>query len=224
MTIKNSKARKFIKFLVLGCSFTFCIFSFTFLSGCGKKEVRNTGSKGKTIVCFVDSITFGYGVTKQESYPTALAEMVNVPVINEGIDGDTSTEALQRLESDVLSRDPLLVIIELGGNDFLRKVPEEKTLKNISDMVDKIQARGSMVAIADISAGMLMKNYRKAYKELARQKGAIFIPNILSGIITNPRLKSDFLHPNRDGYKIVAMRIYRTISPYIDKKYKLVRK
>ncbi len=192
--------------------------------GCGKKDIRNTGSTGKTIICFGDSITFGYGVTKQESYPVALAEMVNIPVVNEGIDGDTSTEALQRLEADVLSRDPLMVIVELGGNDFLRKIPELNTLQNISEMVDRIHAKGAMVAIVDISAGMLMKNYRNAFKDLARQKGAIFIPNILSGIITNPRLKSDFLHPNQAGYKIVAMRIYRAISPYIDKRYKLVKK
>ncbi|MFA6349947.1 MAG: GDSL-type esterase/lipase family protein [Candidatus Omnitrophota bacterium] len=213
--MEDEGRRVFVAFLIC------CALIFT---GCQKKEIRNTGSAGKVIICFGDSITFGYGVTKAESYPTALAAMVNIPVINEGIDGDTSTEALQRLDSDVISRDPLLVIVELGGNDFLRKIPEGKTLQNISDMVDRIQSKGAMVALVDISAGMLMKNYRQAFKNLARQKGAIFIPNILKGIITNPRLKSDFLHPNHDGYMIVAMRIYRAISPYINNKYKLVKK
>ncbi|MCX5712138.1 MAG: GDSL-type esterase/lipase family protein [Candidatus Omnitrophica bacterium] len=202
---------------ILGfCALAFC--------GCGKKGIVNVGSSGESIVCFGDSITFGYGVTKQESYPMALAEMVTIPVINEGIDGDTSTEALQRLETDVLSRNPQLVIVEFGGNDFLRKVPEEKTLQNIREMIDRIQAKGAMVALVDISAGMLMKNYRHSFHDIAREKGVIFISNLLSGIITNPRLKSDFLHPNHAGYMIVAMRIYRAISPYIDKKYKLVRK
>jgi lysophospholipase L1-like esterase len=73
-----------------------------------------------------------------------------------------------------------------------------------------------MAAIADISAGMFLAEYRKAFSELAQEKGAIFIPNIFSGIITNPHLKSDFIHPNADGYKMIAQRIYRTIMPYLN--------
>ena len=82
--------------------------------GCAKREVKNIDSKGENIICFGDSITYGYGVKPGEDYPTDLAALVRHPVINAGIDGDSSPEAIQRLEDDVLQRHPLLVIIEFG--------------------------------------------------------------------------------------------------------------
>ena len=184
--------------------------------GCAKREIRNIDSRGTKIICFGDSITFGYGAQTQESYPVALSKMIQIPVINAGIDGDTTTEALRRFDSDVLERDPLLVIIEFGGNDFLRKIPKTVTVNNIKEMVERTQAKGAMVAIVDISAGMFLGEYHTAFYNLTKEKGAIFIPRILNGIITNPRLKSDFLHPNAEGYKIVTQRIYRGIMAYLN--------
>jgi len=194
--------------------FIFCAF---LLVGCAEREIKNLDSRGKNIICFGDSITFGYGASPGEDYPSALAKSLEIPVINAGIDGDTSTEALQRIDSDVLNRNPLLVIIEFGGNDFLRKVPMEITINNIKQMVERIQVKGAMVAIADISAGMFFSEYRKAFQTLAREKQAMFIPHILSGIITTPSMKSDFLHPNANGYKMVSQRIQRVITPYLEK-------
>lgn len=172
-------------------------------------------SKGTNIICFGDSITFGYGANPGEDYPSALAKMVKMPVINAGIDGDTSSEALKRLQSDVLDRDPYLVIVEFGGNDFLRKIPEEVTLNNVREIIERIQAKGAMVAVADVSAGMILREYRPLFRKLSRQKQALFIPGILSGIINNPSMKSDFFHPNADGYKLIARRIYQAIKPYL---------
>ena len=193
------------------------------LVGCAKREIINIDSRGTKIICFGDSITFGYGAQTQESYPVVLSKMIQTPVINAGIDGDTTTEALRRFDSDVLERDPLLVIIEFGGNDFLRKIPRTVTVNNIKEMVERAQAKGAMVAIVDISAGMFLGEYRTAFYNLAKEKGAIFIPHILSSIITNPHLKSDFLHPNAEGYKIVTQRIYRGIIAYLNQNTVLKR-
>lgn len=193
--------------------FIFCIFA---VIGCAKREVKNIDSKGKNIICLGDSITFGYGVSPGEDYPSALSKMVDIPVINSGIDGDTSSEALNRIDTDVIDRDPLLVIIEFGGNDFLRKISFDETLKNIEEMIKKIQSHGAMVAVADVSMGMIMSAYGKGFKHLSKKYNAIFIPHLLSGILTNPSLKSDFIHPNAEGYKIIAQRLYRTIIPYLE--------
>ena len=186
------------------------------LLGCAKREIKNINSRGKNIICFGDSITFGYGADPGGDYPSALAKITCVPVINAGIDGDTSTEALKRLKSDVLDREPLMVIVEFGGNDFLRKIPTEITLNNMKAIIDTIQAEGAMVAVVDISTGMLLRQYHSPFYNLAREKGAIFIPSLLTGIITNPRLKSDFIHPNTDGYNVIAQRVYRIITPYLN--------
>jgi acyl-CoA thioesterase I len=185
------------------------------LSGCAKQEIKNAGSTGATVICFGDSLTFGYGVSSGEDYPSRLSEMLNMPVVNSGIDGDSSVEALKRIQTDVLERSPLIVIIEFGGNDFLRKVPIEDTVNNIRQMTDMVQAKGAMVAIVDISSGMFFADYSRAFKKIACEKQAILIPSVLNGIITNPQMKSDFLHPNSEGYRIIAQRVYKGIAPYI---------
>jgi acyl-CoA thioesterase I len=202
--------------------FCFLLCLMIFLAGCTKKEIKNIASQGLNIICYGDSITFGYGAGQGEDFPSLLAKLAKLPVINVGIDGDTTSEGLKRIYSDVLDRDPFLVIVEFCGNDFLRKVPMEETVKNITEMIDKIEAKGAMVALVDISAGLLLQDYRKQFSKIARQKNVIFIPGILSGIVTNPSLKSDFLHPNADGYNMIAQKIYRAILPYLHKN-KLAR-
>jgi acyl-CoA thioesterase I len=194
--------------------------AFVLVAGCAKREITNIDAKGKSIVCFGDSLTFGYGALPGQDYPTAMGKMCNLEVVNAGIDGDTTTEALKRLKSDVFAKEPFLVIIEFCGNDFLRKVPKETTLNNIGAMVDAIQKMGAMVAIADISAGMFLSDYRREFRRLASEKQAIFVPGIMSGIITNPAMKSDFLHPNAQGYQLIAQRVYRAILPYLILKNK----
>ena len=130
------------------------------LSGCVKQEIKNLHAKGNSIICFGDSITFGYGANPGEDYPTALGKMTKLSVINAGVDGDTSFAALERLKQDVLSKNPRLVIVEFCGNDFLKKIPRETTVKNLNEIIDRIQAQGIMVALVDISAGMFFKEYR----------------------------------------------------------------
>ncbi len=183
--------------------------------GCTKKEIKNVNSQGKNIICFGDSITFGYGVKPGEDYPTALAKLVSIPVLNMGIDGDTTNEAVRRVNSDVLDRDPYIVIIEFCGNDFLRKVPIEVTVNNIREMVNQIQGKGAMVTIVDVSAGMFLKEYHSVFAQLAKETNCIFVPGVLGGIITNPSMKSDFMHPNGNGYKIIAQKVYQAIKPYL---------
>lgn len=186
------------------------------LAGCVDTNIKNINSKGTQIICFGDSITAGYGVKPQEKYPSVLSELLNMSVINAGIEGDTSFGGLQRIKIDVLERDPFLVIIEFGGNDFLYKIPMEETLENIRRMIDQIQAKGALVALVDINADIFLNEYEPRLEEIARGKGAIFIPKAFAGLIANPRLKLDFIHPNIYGYRIIAHRIYRGILPYVN--------
>lgn len=187
------------------------------LFGCVKREIRNVNSKGKNIICFGDSVTFGYGAENGQDYPAQLSKMLGMPVINCGIDGDTSIEGLKRIDSDVLQRVPRLVLIEFGGNDFLRKIPIEVTAGNIKTMIDKVQAAGAMAAIVDVSAGMFLRDYRVLFSKISKEKNVIFIPSVLNNIITTPGLKSDFFHPNSKGYNLVAQRVYRGVSLYLKK-------
>ncbi len=205
------------KILIFLALITFSLLS----TGCVKKDIKNVNSPGTEIICFGDSITLGYGVERGEDYPSLLAKKVAFPVINSGVDGDSTVEGMQRIQTEVLDRNPMLVLIEFGGNDFLKKVPKATTLENLRRMIDMCHQKGAMVALVDISAGMFFKEYRGEYAKIARQKDVIFIPSILNGIITNPMLKSDFFHPNVKGYQVVSDRIYKEIEPYLKKNKEL---
>ena len=193
------------------------------LTGCVRNDIKNINSRGKNIICFGDSITSGYGVDHGENYPSFLSKMLGMPVVNAGIDGDTSVGGLQRIEMDVLEREPLLVVIEFGGNDFLYKIPQELTIKNISEMIDRIQAKGAMVALVDVSADIFLNEYGPLFEKIAQEKGTIFIPKVFKGIIIDANLKIDFIHPNGFGYKIITHRIYRAILPYVNQNNILKR-
>jgi len=185
-----------------------------FLAGCGP-QVANRDSQGTTIVCFGDSLTAGAGAGPGEDYPSVLRREVALPVVNAGAGGDTTGDALVRLDRDVLSHNPRIVIITLGGNDFMRRLPKQETLENITAIVDRIREKGAMVVWAGVRAGLFGDAYTDDLKKLAREKQFILIPNILRGILFEPKYKYDQIHPNAAGYRIVAERILKRIKPLL---------
>jgi len=185
-----------------------------FLSGCSP-EIANRDSKQGPIICFGDSITQGEGATPGSDYPSLLSKKLNTKIINAGVGGDTTADALKRMGSDVLTKGPRLVIIEFCGNDFLQGVQKEQTLSNLDKMVEMAQERHAMVALVEVAAGYFGDQYLEGFKKIAAKRKALLIPGILKGIIADPSLKSDQIHPNDAGYAIVADRIYRKIRPYL---------
>ncbi len=177
--------------------------------------VRNLGSSGKNIISFGDSLTEGVGSGSEKSYPTLLSEGLEVTVINAGRRGDTTAAGLSRLDRDVLERDPRLVIVLFGGNDFLRRIPLEKTREDLEEMIRRIQDRGAMVALVGLKLGLFGDEYSPLYKKVAEQYGALLVPNVLKGILSDPRLKSDTIHPNGEGYAVMAERILDRVKPLL---------
>ncbi len=182
-------------------------YRFIFSSPQDKKDVLLPGP----LICFGDSLTYGTGTEKGMDYPSQLSMMVSQAVVNAGIPGNTTAQALKRLEQDVLSRSPGLVLITLGGNDLKNGVAKEIAFKNLKIIVETIQDHGARVVIGGIQFPLRDRGFGKGYKELADQTGAILIPNILKGIMGNRKLMSDPIHPNAEGYKIMAQRFYEAI-------------
>jgi acyl-CoA thioesterase I len=202
---------RFIKLTIL------CILILLLNTACGTKVV-NIDSTGKNIICFGDSLTEGYGAKPGEDYPSALAKLLDQPVINTGISGNTTRQALERLQTDVLNKDPRLVIVQFGANDFFHKIPRNETLDNLDQIVLRIQEQGAMVAIAGVRIGLLVDEYDEVYKQVAKDRKCIYIPNIMKNIFTDPAKKSDELHPNAQGYSIIAQRVYESIKPSLTRK------
>jgi lysophospholipase L1-like esterase len=179
-------------------------------------EIKNTNPTGKNIICFGDSLTYGTGTTKKGmDYPSQLSRMINMPVINAGVPGDTTASALERLEKDVLSRSPRIVLITLGGNDLKNRVPRETTFKNLRTIVESIQDTGALVIVAGIDIPIWGRGFGNSYEELCDELGAVLIPNIFKGIMGKRRLMSDPIHPNDDGYALFAEKFYEKIIPYL---------
>jgi len=183
------------------------------LTACGGPEPVTL--RGDNIICFGDSLTFGTGAPRDKSYPAQLAEMIGQPVINSGIPGDTTDRALRRLERDVLSKSPRIVLITLGGNDLKNGVNKKTAFKNLKDIVDTIQASGALVVFGGIRLLFWDRGYEEEYKKLAAETGALLVPDILGGLMGHEELMHDTIHPNGAGYKIMAQKFYTRIEPYL---------
>lgn len=144
-------------------------------------------------------------------YPSQLSKMIAKPVINAGVSGDTTARALQRLARDVLSKSPDLVLITLGGNDLKNGVARDVAFENLITIVESIQKTGARVIIGGIRFPIRDRGFGRAYQEISDETGAFLIPNIFEGIMGNRKLMSDPIHPNDEGYKIIAERFYGAI-------------
>jgi acyl-CoA thioesterase-1 len=180
-------------------------------------RVRNLDSAGHAIIAFGDSLTAGYGAGPGEDYPSRLSARIGVSVINAGVSGDTTESALARIEPDVLTRDPRIVIIGLGGNDFLGNVPIARTETNLRTIVQQVQAAGAMVVLLGFRFPGFRGDYEAMYKRIAKDERCLFIPNLLRGILTEPKLKSDEIHPNAAGYDLMAERIDGPMKKLLEK-------
>jgi lysophospholipase L1-like esterase len=178
-------------------------------------NIRNTKPAGENIICFGDSLTYGTGAKTGMDYPSQLSRMISRPVFNVGVPGDTTAGALARLEKDVLSRSPRIVLITLGGNDLRNGIQKEEAFNNLGIIIKSIQDRGALVIVGGINIPILGKGFGKAYKEICNELGAVLIPNLFEGIIGNSKLMSDRIHPNDAGYAIIAKRFYEVLKPYL---------
>ena len=131
--------------------------------------------------------------------------------------GDTTAAALNRLARDVLDKNPRLVIVLLGRNDFLRQVPIGETRKNLEEIIRGIQERCAMAVVVGMRLGWLTDEYGTMMEELAEKFGALLVPQVTQGILTDSKLKSDPIHPNGAGYRLIAKRIAAKIKPLIER-------
>ena len=170
-------------------------------------HVRHLDSRGANLIAFGDSLTAGYGAPQGEDYPTKLAGLIGQPVINAGVSGDTTASALARIDADVLGRDPRVVIVGLGGNDFLTGVPIATTEANLREIVRKIEGAGAMVVLLGFRFPSMTADYDAMYKRVAKDEGCLLVSRVLRGILNDSALKSDAIHPNARGYALMAERI-----------------
>lgn len=181
----------------------------------GRTRIVNPHPSGTNVIAFGDSLTAGTGADRGQDYPSQLSKLAGLQIMNEGVPGDTTADALRRLDKDVLAADPRIVIVFLGGNDLLQRMPMNETFSNLDAIVSRIQEKGALVVLPAVQNPLWGGECKSRFKKLAHDRGAVYVPDVLGGIISDPRLKADQIHPNGAGYTIVAERIYKALRPYL---------
>lgn len=174
-------------------------------------------SSETVIVALGDSLTAGYGLPQEKSFPAQLEAALkerghNVRVVNAGVSGDTASAGLQRLDWAVPD-DADAVIVELGANDALQGLPPEGTKAALAEIIERIQRKNVPVLLAGMEAPRnLGKEYVESfgaiYPDLAAQYGVILYPFFLEGAALNDDLMlQDGLHPNGEGVAVIVNAI-----------------
>lgn len=164
-------------------------------------------TSGLGVVAFGDSLVEGRGATAGGDLVSVLSTRLGVSIVNAGHSGDTTGAALARLERDVLGLNPRIVIVLLGGNDYLRRVPTDETFSHLDEIVTQIREQGAAVILLGVGVGLVTDPYQEEYDALARRASAGLVPDILDGILGHPDLMSDSIHPNNRGYAMIADRV-----------------
>ena len=172
---------------------------------------------GATVLALGDSITHGTGAAAEAAYPAQLAQLTGWHVVNGGVPGDTSAQALARLPALLAEHRPVLVIASIGGNDFLRRMPEAETEAHLRRIVALAREAGSQVLLvavprptlaAAVGAGL---SDHPVYRRLADELALPLHAGGWASVLGDDALKSDQIHANAAGYRTFAEGLATTL-------------
>jgi acyl-CoA thioesterase I len=169
------------------------------------KSPRLAGSA--LILAFGDSLTFGNGAAPTESYPAVLERLVGRRVVNSGVPGEVSGEGLSRLPGVLEREKPALVILCHGGNDMLRGLDRRQTANNLRAMVRLARERGVAVVMIAVPSPGFALSPPPFYREIAAEMKIPIEAEVLTLVLSDGLLRSDYIHPNAAGYRKLAVSI-----------------
>ncbi len=176
-----------------------------FLAGCGPGVPKLPPlAQDAVILAFGDSITYGSGAGEGESYPSVLQGLVGRTVINAGVPGETTAESLVRLPAVLEEQNPQLIILCIGGNDFLRGMDERQAADNIRAMIRMAREKGVEVVLVGVPKFGIMLSPPEFYRKIAAEFRLPYEGEVMHKILLNRDLKSDEVHPNAKGYRLFA--------------------
>lgn len=204
---RNSRRR------LLGAGVTLAL-----LAACGQRAPKAAPlPAGSTVLALGDSLTAGVGATPETAYPAVLQTLTGWQVVNGGVSGDTAAQALARLPGLLQDHQPRLVIVSIGGNDFLRQMSAGAAKATIREISRTAQAGGAqvlLVAVPQVSllaAGTGSLQDHPLYAELA---GELKLPLHAEGwarVLSQPELRADTVHANAQGYRSFAEGLVPTL-------------
>ena len=194
--------------------FLFSGIIFLLLSACSGDATPTLSmlSDDAVILAFGDSLTHGNGANKDESYPAILQNLSGRSVINAGISGEESGPGLSRLSAALEKHQPSLLILCHGGNDLLHKRDKNQMESNIRAMIQLAKDKSIPVVMLGVPKPGLFLSSFELYKTIADSTDIIFLENLIPEVLGDKSLKSDTVHPNKEGYRKMAETIYATLQ------------
>lgn len=192
---------------------SFLVPLFLFLLACDKPvPVFEKISQDAVILAFGDSLTYGTGTSQNAAYPSILSTLSSHEVINDGLPGEISGDGVKRLPGLLDEYQPELLILVHGGNDMLRKIPQQQTADNLNQMIDEAKDRDIKVVMLGVpKPSLFLMDSAEIYQQVAEQQKIPIDLDTLPKILSSKHLKSDAIHPNADGYRVMAENIFNLL-------------
>jgi lysophospholipase L1-like esterase len=184
------------------------------LTGCAEDVPRlNPLSQHAVILAFGDSLTYGTGAAADSSYPAVLERLSGHTVINAGKPGEQTPAGLARLARELDAYQPELLILCHGGNDMLRRQSKEVMQENLEQMVRLAHERGIQVVMLSVPRpAILSRTSADTYQSVAAKLAVPLEDKIISKVLSDNKLMSDQIHPNAEGYRLIAEAVYRLLQ------------
>ena len=185
------------------------------LTACGRKTPRAKAvPAGATVLAVGDSLTSGVGASSDTAYPAVLQQLTGWKVVNGGVSGDTSAQALARLPGLLQQHQPALVIVSIGGNDFLRRQTASDTRTRVRQICEQARAGGAQVLLVAVpqfsllAAGTGRLSDHPLYTALAKELQLPLLEGAWAEVLSNPALRSDQVHGNAAGYALFTQQLF----------------
>lgn len=173
---------------------------------------------GATVLVLGDSLSFGTGAAYGQDYPTLLAASTGWHVINAGVPGDTTIAGLERLPELLGQHRPQLLLVELGGNDFLRRIPQSQIESNLKAILAHSRLSGVPALLLAVptpslfGAAVVGLSDDPLFERIATETKTPLIRDVLAEVLSKQQFKSDAVHANADGYRKIADGLHAALK------------
>ena len=174
---------------------------------CGDKSKLSRLPADAVVLAFGDSLTYGTGAGEADSYPAQLEKLIGRRVVRAGVPGEVTAQALARLPAALDEHAPRLLLLCIGGNDFLRRLGNAQAERNVREMVRLAKAKGVAVLLIGTPEPGLMVSPPGFYADVAKDFKLPYEAGVIGQVLKDPNLKSDPIHPNARGYRVIAERL-----------------
>ena len=203
MRLLDKSARRMPRFRLFILVFALCCGA----AGCSERTRLERLPAEAVVLAFGDSLTFGTGAQEAESYPAQLEALIGRRVVRSGVPGETSAQALARLPAVLEEHAPALLLLCIGGNDFLRRLGNRQAEENVRAMVRLAKERGVRVFLIGTPEPGFTVTPPAFYAAIADEHALPYDGAVIGEVLRDASLKADPVHPNARGYRVIAERL-----------------